>query len=292
MAHNHDHSSLKNIKIAFLLNFAFAVAEIIGGLYINSLAIISDALHDLGDSLSLGFSWILEKISGKKRDRTFSYGYKRFSLLAALINSIVLLAGSTIIITQAIPRLFNPEHPNARGMFLFALVGITINGLAAWRLKSGRTMNERVVTWHLLEDVLGWVAVLIVSIVMMIEDIPILDPLLSIFITLYILWNVVKNLKKTVLIFLQGVPAALDVEKIEHKIAAELNLVGIHDTHIWSLDGENNILTTHLVIDKAASADKITQVKCEAKRVAKELGIQHATIEIECEGEKCELGCE
>ena len=284
MGHNHEHTHnviQKNIKVAFFLNIGFSIAEIIGGFLTNSMAILADALHDFGDSFSLGLSWYFARISDKQPSKTFSYGYKRFSLLAALINGIVLLVGSLLILSEAIPRLIHPEHSNAKGMFVFAIFGILVNGLAVWRLKSGKTMNERVVTWHLLEDVLGWVAVLIVSVVMIFKDIHILDPILSVLITLYILWNVVKNLKKTVSLFLQGVPQEVPISTVEEELQKLNNVHKVHHTHIWSQDGEHNILTTHIIVGQDRSWESIDFLKGKVRERLKKLGIDHATIEIE-----------
>ena len=287
---NHGNSqSVKNIKLAFFLNLGFTIAEFFGGLYTNSLAIMTDALHDLGDSLSLGLSWFFEKISQKEKTKLFSYGYKRFSLLAALINAVILLAGSFFILSVAIPRIISPEHSNAKGMLLFAIAGIVINGLGALRVKKGKTMNERMVAWHLFEDVLGWVAVLIVSAIMLVWDVHFLDPALSIVLALYILWNVAKNLKSTVMIFLQGMPISLSIDKVNGILLNLPEVEAVHDTHLWSLDGETHIATTHLVISKDCNAKEINAVKCAAKDTLRKLGVEHATLEIECEGETCPL---
>ena len=216
MGHHHDHHhSSNNIKVAFFLNFAFTILEIIGGLYVNSIAIISDAIHDLGDTISLGTSWYLEEKSYKKSNKKFSFGYKRFSLLGALINSIILIIGSLYVITEAVGRILEPEHTDAKGMIFFAVIGVLVNGYAAWKLSSGKTMNEKVASWHLVEDVLGWVAVLVVGIILNFKDIHYLDPALSLLITIYILWNVFIRLKQTLFIFLQGVPEDLDINEIE-----------------------------------------------------------------------------
>ena len=171
--HDHHHHSSNNIKVAFFLNFAFTILEIIGGLYVNSIAIISDAIHDLGDTISLGTSWYLEEKSYKKSNKKFSFGYKRFSLLGALINSIILIIGSLYVITEAVGRILEPEHTDAKGMIFFAVIGVLVNGYAAWKLSSGKTMNEKVASWHLVEDVLGWVAVLVVGIILNFKDIKI-----------------------------------------------------------------------------------------------------------------------
>jgi len=294
MGHNHSHhshssNSSKNIKVAFYLNLLFTIVEIIGGILTNSLAILSDALHDLGDSFSLGLAWYMEKISGKKRTKNFSYGFKRFSLLSALINSIVLITGSIYILSKAIPRILNPENPHVQGMLIFAIIGVLVNGLAVLRVKEGKTMNEKIVTWHLLEDVIGWIAVFIASVIMLIWDIPILDPILSILITLFILWNVIKNFKKTIMIFLQGVPSTIEMSEIEKMVLGREKVKGVHDTHVWSLDGEHHVLTTHVVIDKKATKEDALDVKCSVKACLNKFGISHATIEIEREDEKCDL---
>ena len=130
----HSHSRTKDIQTAFLLNLGFAILEVVGGIWTNSLAIVSDALHDFVDSLSLGLSWYLDVYSEKEEDERYSYGYRRFSLLAAFINVVVLSAGSVLILSEAIPRLWKPERTNAQGMVLLAVVGIAVNGLAALRL--------------------------------------------------------------------------------------------------------------------------------------------------------------
>ncbi len=284
---DHGERSEQNIRTAFFLNLAFTLLEFVGGAYTGSLAITADALHDLGDSFSLGLSWFFERIARRERTPLFSYGYRRFSLLAALINAVVLVTGSIVILAGAVPRIFAPTMPDAAGMFVFALIGIAANGLAALRVRGGATLNERVVAWHLLEDVMGWVAVLVVSVVLLLWDLPVLDPILSVFIALFVLWNVGKNLRQTVVIFLQGVPPAITIETVREALTAVRGVRDIHDTHLWSLDGEHHILTTHIVVGSTSDYNAMREIKCRAKEVATGLGISHATIEIECEGEGC-----
>lgn len=289
--HHHDQHqhSLKNISVAFFLNLAFTIIELIGGLLTNSLAILSDALHDLGDSLSLGMSWWFEKVSSKKRTKIYSYGYRRFSLLAALINSIILLVGSTIILSTAIPKIFDPGNPDAQGMLLIAILGVVFNGLAVLRLKQGHSLNEKVVRLHLLEDVLGWIAVLIVSIIMNFYYLPVLDPVLSVGISAFIVYNAVKSLLNSLKIMLQAVPEEVELSHIEKLLRDIEGVKSVHDTHIWTLDGRYNILTIHLVIDKNLDTQEMICIKNKARQIAKENQIQHATLEIGLEGEECEL---
>ena len=293
MGNNHDHShsnqSEGNVKVAFFLNLAFTIIEIIGGLYTNSLAILSDALHDLGDSLSLGLSWYFQKLSKKGRTKKFSYGYKRFSLLGAIINSIVLVAGSIFILTKAIPELINPGETNVEGMLYLSILGIVVNGGAVLKLRKGESLNEKVVSLHLLEDVLGWVAVLIGSVIMMYTDAPFIDPLLSVLISLFVLYNVYKNLRKSMLVILQGIPEDVSLEDIKKKLKDISEITDVHDNHVWSMDGEYNILTIHLQLDKDYKLSEQANLKEKVRTKLKDESINHITIEFEGKDENCEL---
>jgi cobalt-zinc-cadmium efflux system protein len=291
MAHHHHHhdENIQNLKITFFLNLAFTVAEVIGGMWTNSVTLLSDALHDLGDSLSLGLSWILDAYAKRRMDERYSYGYQRFSLLGALINSVILIVGSAFIIAEAIPRLINPEPSNARGMLIFAIAGIIINGAAVLRLRRGESMNVQVVMWHLLEDVLGWVGVLIISIILMFREILILDPIASIAITLYVLVNVIGNFRKTVQLFLQGVPEGYNPVEINQRLADIPEVISTHHTHIWSLDGVSNVLTTHVVVDSCCDRAEVQHIKHQINEMVDDLHVEHVTIEIEYDGEACSM---
>lgn len=286
--HEHDHSNIKNIKLAFFLNLSFTIIEIIGGFLTNSMAILSDALHDLGDSISLALSWYLENFSKKGADQDFSYGYARFSLLGALINSLVLILGSVFILTEVVPRILNPESVHPEGMLFLAILGIVINGISVLKLRGGSSLNKEVVSWHLLEDVLGWTAVLIVSIVLIFKNIPILDPLLSLLINLYILYNVITKLKRVLSIFLQGVPADINISQLQQKIVEQSEALAVHHTHVWTLEGEKNFLSTHLIVKDKTSREEIIEIKTEVKELLTQEGIDHVTVEIEYENEECD----
>jgi len=286
--HHHDPASEGNIKVAFFLNLFFAIIEIIGGLWTNSVAILSDALHDLGDSLTLGVSWYFARLAKKDSNLQFTYGYTRFSIIGALLNSIVLVTGSVFIVIEAIPRLINPVDPHTEGMIYLAVGGIIVNGAAAFRLSKGKSLNEKSVYTHLLEDVLGWVAILMGAIVMHFQYVPIIDPLLSMMIAFFILFNVYKNLKETVRIILQGTPSDIDIKQI-HKIILEIPKVkGVHDCHVWSMDGQYHILSIHLVVSENPSLAELETIKVKAKQQVASLGINHATIEFETNDENCE----
>lgn len=287
--HHHHNQSGKNLKIAFFLNLGFTILEFFGGIYVNSVAIMSDAVHDLGDSLSLGTAWYLDRKSHKEADDKYSFGYKRFSLLGALINSIVLIGGSIYVISEAIGRLFEPQPSDAQGMIVFAIIGVLVNGYAAWKLSSGNSLNEKTVSWHLMEDVLGWVAVLIVAIVLNFTDNQYLDPALSILITLYILYNVVLRLKETLYIFLQGVPKEIKTEKIKKDILKINNIASLHHTHIWSLEGENHVFSAHIKLKNISDFEELINIKKQVKSVLKDYHFDHYTIETELDSETCDL---
>lgn len=286
--HNHDgETSQSRIGWAFFLNVCFTIIEFIGGILTNSTAIMADAVHDLGDSLSIGMAWILAKLSDKDADDTFSYGFKRFSLLGSLINGIVLLVGSIWVLFHAIPRLQNPEMPMVEGMLLLAVFGVAVNGFAAYKLSAGKTLNERVLNWHLIEDVLGWVAVLIVSIVLMFVDWPILDPILSIAFTCFILFNVYKGLKETIKLFLQANPDQKVVDRIKYKLSALPEVTEIHHLHLWSLDGENHVLTLHAVLTEHQDVSMQKNLKIKMSELLAEFNLFHTTIELEFSDEQC-----
>lgn len=287
--HEHNHQSGRNLGLAFFLNLGFTVIEIIGGLYVNSVAILSDAVHDLGDSLSLGLAWLLDRKSKQKADFNFSFGYDRFSVLGAFINSIILIIGGVYVIYQAILRLQNPEPVDADGMLLLAILGITINGYAAYKVSGGDSINEKVVSWHLMEDVLGWGAILIVSIVLQFVDLPILDPILSLMISFYILWGVSKRLKETIYVFLQGVPKEVDLQNLLEIITKINHVKSVHHTHLWSLDGQKHVFTSHVVLENISEYKEITACQTEINRIMKNYPFKHYTIQIELDDFSCDL---
>lgn len=287
MGHSHHdhHHDVKNIKAAFFLNLLFSFIEFIGGWYTNSVAIMSDAIHDLGDSLSLGVAWYFQRISHRHKNEEFSYGYRRFSVLGALINGIILTLGSALIAMESIPRLFNPVMPDAQGMIYLAIGGLVFNGIAAFKVSKGKSINEKVVYLHLLEDVLGWAATLLVAIVLTFHAIPILDPILSLAIALFVLFQVFKNLKSSIKIILQTTPDDINLEDLKNAILKLENVKGVHDCHIWSLDGNRHVFSTHVVTDKPLQMEELNPIKLKIRSLAQQFNISHVTIEFEEEGE-------
>lgn len=286
-SHAHAHSSVANLKFAFLLNLSFTVIEIAGGLWTNSVAILSDAVHDFGDSFSLGLAWYLHYLSQRVADARFTYGYRRFSSLGALVTGLVLVAGLGFVASEAIARLQNPDEVYAPGVVLLAVIGVLFNGAAAWRMRDGTSLNEQVVSWHLLEDTLGWAAVLVGGAAMAIWNVPIIDPILALAIAVFVLFNVVRNLRKVLLVFLQAAPHGFDVGAFNKELLSVPGVVDAHHTHTWTLDGERHIFSMHLVLAATSTREEIVATKRRVHELLRRHQFEHITVEIELEGESC-----
>lgn len=286
--HAHDHNaSSRRIGLVFFLNLGFAIIELVGGLLTNSTAILANGVHDLGDSLSLGGAWLLDRMGRKSANSEFTYGYRRLTLFGAFINSLVLIAGSLWILSEAIPRLADPVMPVTEGMFALAVLGVTVNGIAAYRMSKGATLNEKVLNWHLLEDVLGWLAVLVVSVILQFADWPILDPILSIGFTLFILVNVLRNLWATGKLFHQAVPDRTLHERIHRSLLETEGVSEVHHQHLWSLDGEHHVLTAHVQVDIDLNTSRYVAIKNAISVALQQFELAHTTIEIELAQEDC-----
>ena len=274
----------RNILIAFILNLVFSIFEFVGGVLTGSVAILSDAVHDLGDSVSIGVAFILEKKSKKQPDEKYTYGYLRYSVLGGVITTAILLFGSCAVIYNAILRIIAPTPINYNGMIIFAVVGVAVNFLAAYFTREGESINQRAVNLHMLEDVLGWVVVLIGAIVMKFTDFSLIDPILSICVSLIIFVNALKNLKRVLDLFLEKTPEGISVNEIREHIEEIDGVIEAHHIHLRSIDGYHNYATLHIVTTKDADAHTI---KHAVRHELSEHKISHSTIEIESEGEEC-----
>ncbi|MBQ6687170.1 MAG: cation transporter [Bacilli bacterium] len=274
--------SEKNILIAFILNLLFSIFEFIGGAITNSVAILSDAIHDLGDCLSIFISFVLERISKKKPDDIYTYGYVRYSIIGSVITTSILIVGSILVIINAVKRLFFPIPINYNGMIILAIVGIIVNLLASYYTKDGDSLNQKSVNLHMLEDVLNWAIVLVGAIIMRFTDIKIIDSLLSIGVAIFILINALKNLKNVVDIFLEKIPDGISISDLKKHLLAIKGIKDIHHIHIWTIDGVNNYATMHIVVNKLSKKLKET-----VKQELSEHGVFHTTIEYELTGEEC-----
>lgn len=277
----------RNILIAFILNITFSIFEFIGGIFTGSVSIISDAIHDIGDAASIGLSLVLEKISKKQPDSNYSYGYLRYSVLGGFITTVILLFGSVAVIFNAIHRILNPAPIKYNGMIIFAIIGVIVNFIAALVTREGENINQKAVNLHMLEDVLGWVVVLIGALVMKFTDFVIIDPIMSIIVALFILINSFKTLNEVLSLFLEKTPNNIDLEEIKHHLLHIEGVCDVHHIHIWSMDGINNYATMHIV-----TSEDTHKIKHLVREELMEHGISHATLELEAQGEHChEIDC-
>lgn len=273
----------RKILAAFLLNLFFSVFEFIGGTFTGSVAIISDSLHDLGDAAGIGVSYFLERKSKKEPDEKYTYGYMRYSVMGSVVTTVILTVGSILVIYNAVLRIISPVEINYTGMIIFALIGTAVNLFAALFTKEGDSLNQRAVNLHMLEDMLGWIVVLLGALIMNFTDIRIIDPLLSIGVAVFILINAVKNLKEALSLFLEKTPDNISVNEIKEHISEIEGVSGVHHIHIWSMDGYNNYATMHIVTD-----EKPGEIKSKVRQELIEHGIGHCVIEIESADEHCE----
>lgn len=286
--HHHHHHEItlgdsnnaqRNMLIVFGLNLFFSISEFIFGALFKSQAILSDAVHDLGDALSIGLAYLFEKISNKSASNEYSYGYRRFSLLGALVTSIVLILGASLIIINTIPLLFNPQPVNHQGVFWVAIGAILINGFSVWLMRRGHSANEKLLNIHLLEDLIGWLAVLAMSVVLEYTNWYILDPLLSIAIASWILYVTLPEFYRISKIFLQAVPSGIDINELKNRIQQLDNVNVLSHFHIWSTDGEQHMMTLTVTTDQDSLHIR-EEIKINIRRIVLEHNISHITIEV------------
>ena len=275
--------SERNILIAFILNLSFSVFEFLGGIFTNSVAIISDSIHDIGDAASIGISYFLEKKSKKQPDKIYTYGYLRYSVIGSVITTLILLVGSVLVVVNAVNRILNPQEINYNGMIIFAVFGVVVNFAAAYFTRHGDSLNQKAVNLHMLEDVLGWIVVLIGAIVMRFTDFRLIDPILSICVAAYIFVHAFSHLKESLDLFLVKIPQGIDMDEIKHHLTEIDGVLDVHHIHIWSMDGNQHYATMHIV----TNGDHLT-VKKAIKEELHEHGIVHATLELENEQEHCD----
>lgn len=293
--HHHDHAglfhyhgpevqggdSLSGLKWAFFINLTFAVLELAGGVWSNSVAVISDSIHDFGDAFSILLMLGFEKFSHKKHDEKYSYGYQRFSVFGAIIGGGIILLSSLFVVFHSIPRILNPEMPKLDGMLLFSVFGVLANSYAAFKMIKGKKLIDKMLMWHLLEDVFSWVIVFFTAIVLRFVDFPQLDALLGLLLALWVLYQVGRRLKQGFQILLMANPEQISIKKIQEELSCIENVKDVHHCHLWTLDGVTNILTCHVVVDGSLSVQSVENLKKKIKTKMKKHQILEATIEIE-----------
>lgn len=277
--HHHHKKAGQNLAFVFFMNLTFNIIVIVGGLATNSMAILADCIHDLADTISIALAWTLEKVSQKDSNEKYSYGYQRFSILGAVIISVFVIVMAFVILSEAIPLLFSPEDVDAEGMLLVAIVGIIFKSVSVYRLHGGETFNEKAILFHQLGDVFEWVTILVLSIVLMFwKGAPYLDPFVSIGIALWLIFNLGRNLYKSLEVLLQKTPDNFDIEEFKSQIMAIDGIMAIENFHIWSLDGIDSVMTLKVKADFGKNAEEIKE---EIHDISKEYHIVDITIEFD-----------
>ena len=277
--HHHHKKAGENLAFVFFMNLAFNIIVILGGLATNSMAILADCIHDMSDTISIALAWALEHVAQRDSTDRYSYGYQRFSILGAVIISVFVIIMALIILQEAIPRLFSPEGVDAEGMLIVAVVGIIFKSISVYRLHGGETFNEKAILFHQLGDVFEWIAILILSLVLMFWDgAPYLDPFVSIGIAIWLIFNLGRNLYKSVEVLLQKTPDNFDVDEFKDQIMSIDGVNAIDDFHIWSLDGIDSVMTLKVDVDFGNDVEKI---KREIYDVSGRYHVVDITIELD-----------
>ncbi len=281
--HSHgDHGHLnrnQNIGLAFVLNLGLSLFELVGGVWIGSFAVLAGAIHDFGDAISLGLAWYLERVANQRKNELFNFGYRRFSLLSALLAGVIILSGSIIICFHAIKDFGSSHQLNPKMMILFATIGIFVNAISAWRMSRGKTKNERILTWHLIEDFLSWVGILLSSVIIFVTEISWLDPLFAVLLSIYVAYNVYKHLKSTIYLFLQARPEEFNEKAFSESILKIDGIFKVTNIATWSLDGVHNILSCRIVFSKDFSVSQLEVINRNIRNIANEQGHFEVTLE-------------
>lgn len=271
-------SSKTSIWLAFFLNLSYAIVEFIAGGIFGSSAVLADSVHDLGDAIAIGISAFLESISNREEDSHYTLGYKRFSLLGAMITAVILMTGSVLVILENIAKIFHPQSVNDEGIFWLGIIAITINVLASLVIRKGQTKNESILSLHFLEDTLGWVAVILMAIVLRFTDWYILDPLLSLAISFFILSKALPRFWRTLKIFLDAVPEGVDIQKIKTDLAELDHVASINQLNLWTMDGLEKNAIVHVCLKEM---EHMETCKESIRIFLKDCGFQNITIEVD-----------
>ena len=266
------------VWLAFFLNLSFAIVEFIAGGIFGSSAVLADSVHDFGDAIAIGISALLESISNRKEDSHYTLGYKRFSLLGAMVTAVILMTGSGMVILENMVKLFHPQPVNEEGLLWLGIIAISVNVLASLVIRKGQTKNESILSLHFLEDILGWVAVILMAIVLRFTDWYILDPLLSLAISFFILSKAIPRFWSTLRIFLDAVPEGVNIQKIKADLAELDHVASINQLNLWTMDGLEKNAIVHVCLEHVKHMEVCKE---SIRTLLKERGFQNVTIEVD-----------
>ena len=268
------------VWLAFFLNLSYAIVEFIAGGIFGSSAVLADSVHDLGDAIAIGISAFLEAISNREEDSHYTLGYKRFSLLGALVTAVILMTGSVLVILENITKLFHPQPVNDEGILWLGIIAVSINVLASLVVRKGKTKNESILSLHFLEDTLGWVAVILMAIVLRFTDWYILDPLLSLVISIFILSKAIPRFWSTLKIFLDAVPEGVDIKQVKSDLEQLDHVTSINQLNLWTMDGLEKNAIVHVCLKKV---EHMEVCKEAIRAMLKDYGFQNITIEVDAD---------
>ncbi|MCY7078701.1 cation diffusion facilitator family transporter [Streptococcus oralis subsp. tigurinus] len=271
-------SSKTSIWLAFFLNLSYAIVEFIAGGIFGSSAVLADSVHDLGDAIAIGLSALLETISNREEDRQYTLGYKRFSLLGAMLTAVILMIGSVLVILENITKIVHPQPINEEGILWLGIIAVAINVLASIVVRKGKTKNESILSLHFLEDTLGWLAVILMAIILRFTDWYILDPLLSLVISLFILSKAIPRFWSALKIFLDAVPEGVETSDLEKDLEALPNVNSVNQLSIWSMDGLENNAIVHVCLKRI---EDMEASKTAIRHYLKDIGFHNITIEVD-----------
>lgn len=268
------------VWVAFFLNLSYAIVEFIAGGIFGSSAVLADSVHDLGDAIAIGISAFLETISNREEDSHYTLGYKRFSLLGAMVTAVILMTGSVLVILENIAKIFHPQPVNDEGILWLGIIAITINVLASLVIRKGQTKNESILSLHFLEDTLGWVTVILMAIVLRFTDWYILDPLLSLAISLFILSKAIPRFWSTIKIFLDAVPEGVDIQKIKSDLEQLDHVSSVNQLNLWTMDGLEKNAIIHVCLEHVKHMEVCKE---SIRTILKDCGFQNITIEVDAD---------
>ena len=271
-------SSKFAVWLAFFLNLSYAIVEFIAGGVFGSSAVLADSVHDLGDAVAIGVSAVLETISNREEDSRYTLGYKRFSLLGALITAVILMTGSVFVILENLTKLFHPQPVNDEGILWLGIIAVTINVLASLVVRKGKTKNESILSLHFLEDTLGWVAVILMAIILRFTDWYILDPLLSLVISFFILSKALPRFWSTLRIFLDAVPEGVDIEQVTSDLEQLEYVASVNQLNLWTMDGLEKNAIIHVCLEQI---EDMEASKTAIRHHLKDIGFHNITIEVD-----------
>ncbi len=296
--HHHGPSDMTNLNKAFVvgivLNIAYVIIQVVIGLHINSLSLLSDAGHNFLDVAGLALAMLAFKLSATRATGKYTYGYRKASILISLLNAVVLLISIGAIAYEAAFRFKYPQALPGRVVAIIAAIGIVINGVSAFMFFRDREkdINVKSAFLHLASDALVSLGLVAGGIIIYYTQLYWIDPLLSIIICVVIIastWNLLKN---SLRLSLDGVPANIDIDTIKEAALKTPGVLGIHHLHVWAISTTRNALTAHIVVDEQTNMLQASEIKKQLKHTFEHLDIHHVTLETEsrsadCDGEDC-----